>query len=286
MTTLVVTPTFSIATTSGVSYSLYQGNGVNTATDLASSALPTQLVFDTKAGGAPVGAATTGDVATMSVSPILVGTAEVAKSVVATSSTTPESTATPSSTSAPSSSGGRNVPVLAIVLALVAVVCISMMFLFLWYRKRTRRRGHGRAGSEEYATGPPASDVLRKLGTNYEKSASAADPFSDAHAAEPPSDPFADPEKTTYDHARSGSDSFLNMGAPRAPYTHAPSASTGSTASSRARKREMEEARKQDMAALNNLVRALDQKERQAQAEGRDRRSLPPVELFKAALIR
>ncbi|KAG8728608.1 hypothetical protein FRC11_010640 [Ceratobasidium sp. 423] len=282
MTTLVVTPTFSLATATGT-YSLYQGNGVNTATDLASSALPTQLVFDTNAGGVPVGAATTGDVATMSVSPILVGTASVAKSVVAASPTA-DSTATPSSTSAPQSSRNSNVPILAIVLALVAAICISMMFLFLWYRKRARRRGHahGRAGSEEYGTGPPASDVIRKLGPTFEKS--AADPFSDAHAAEPPTDPFADPEKPTY-HARTGSDSFLNMG-PRAPYMHAPSASTGSTASSRERKREVEQARRHDMAALDNLVRALDQKERQAQAEGRDRRSLPPVELFKAALIR
>ncbi|KAH7342162.1 hypothetical protein B0J17DRAFT_626545 [Rhizoctonia solani] len=286
MTTVIVTPTFVVPSATGsVSYSLYQGNGVNTASELASSALPTQLVFDTKAGGVPVGAATTGEVATMSVSPIFIGTADVAKSVVVPTTSTPTSDSNSTPTEAIAAKVSRkNAPVLAIVLALVAVVCISMMFLFLWYRKRTRRRGHahGRAGSEEYGTGPPAGDVLRKLGPAYEKS--AADPFSDAHAAEAPSDPFADPEKPS--HKRTESDSFLNMGAPRAPYTHAPSASTGSTASGRARKREMEDARQRDMTALNDLVRALDQKERQAQAEGRDRRSLPPVELFKAALIR
>ncbi|KAJ1307153.1 hypothetical protein OPQ81_001270 [Rhizoctonia solani] len=260
MTTLVVTPTFPIATATGpVSYSLYQGNGVNTATELASSALPTQLVFDSKAGGVPVGAASTGEVATMSVSPIFVGTADVAKSVVTPSSTSSsDSPATQTSASGTQSSRSRNVPILAIILALVAVVCISMMFIFLWFRKRARRRGHAhsRAGSEEYGIGPPASDVIRKLGPNLEKSASVADPFSDAHAAPAPSDPFADPEKPTYGHARTGSDSFLSMRPPRAPYTHAPSASTGSTASSRARKREMEEARKKDMAALNNLEKS------------------------------
>ncbi|KAG9079341.1 hypothetical protein FRC06_007813, partial [Ceratobasidium sp. 370] len=74
------------------------------------------------------------------------------------------------------------------------------------------------------------------------------------------------------------------MTAPRQPYTHAASASTGSTASSKMRKKEMEDVRQRDMAALNNLARALDHKERAAEREGRDRKSLPPVELFKAAL--
>ncbi|CAE7120609.1 unnamed protein product [Rhizoctonia solani] len=247
MTTVVVTPTFA---TGSVSYSLYQGNGVNTVSEIASTALPTQLVFDTKAGGTPVGAATTGDLVTMSVSPIMVGT--LGKSAVL-----PTSTSSPPTASPVSQTSRRNVPIIPIILALVAVLFIAMILLFLWYRKRARRRGHTRAGSEEYGR-PPAGDVLRKLGT-YEK---PADPFSDAHAS-PDSDPFADPPAPVV-----------------RPYTHTPSASTGST------KREMEQARKNDMVALHNLARALDQKERQAQAEGRDRRSLPPVELFKAALIR
>ncbi|KAF8747284.1 hypothetical protein RHS01_11356 [Rhizoctonia solani] len=240
MTTLFVTPTFTMPPPTGsVSYSLYQGSGINTATDLASSALPTQLIFDTRAGGPPVGIGTTGNAATMSVSPIFVGTADVAKSVItiSASSIAPIQTA------------------------------------------RSYRRGlHRRAQSEEFGNAPPAGGVIRKLGPAFEKSASAADPFSDIHASEPPTDtdPFADPEKPTHGHTRTGSDSFLSMRPPRAPYTHQPSASTGSTESSRVRKREMEEARRKDMAALNNLVRALDQKERQAQAEGRDRRSLPP----------
>ncbi|EUC58810.1 transmembrane protein, putative [Rhizoctonia solani AG-3 Rhs1AP] len=258
MTTLVVTPTFVVPTVAGtVSYSL--SNGVNTATEIASTALPTRLVFDTQAGGGP---------------PVVASTelASAGKSVVASTSTS-DSASTPTPTEPTSSPqlSRHNVPILAIILALVAATLISTMFLYLWYRKRARRRGHGRTGSEESGTGPPAGDVLRKLGTAYEKS--AADPFSDVHASDM-SDPFADPEKPA------GSDSFLPVAR---PYTHAPSASTGSA---RVGKREAEETRRQDMAALNNLVRALDQKERQAQAEGRDRRSLPPVELFKAALIR
>ncbi|KAL5635265.1 hypothetical protein ACGC1H_003082 [Rhizoctonia solani] len=268
MTTLVVTPTFVVpSATHAVSYSL--SDGVNTVTEIASTALPTRLVFDTQAGGGvPAGPANT-------------ELASAGKSVVASTST-PDSTPAPTATETTTSpqSSRHNVPILAIILALVGVTLISTMFLFLWYRRRARRRGHthGRAGSEEYGTGPPAGDVLRKLGPAYEKS--AADPFSDAHATDM-SDPFADPEKPA--HAHSGSDSFLPVAR---PYTHAPTASTGSTASGRVGKREVEEARRKDMAALNDLVRALDQKERQAQAEGRDRRSLPPVELFKAALIR
>jgi len=270
MTTLVVAPTFMVpsATATGVvSYSLYQGNGVNTATEIASTALPTQLVFDSQAEGA------------RTVLPTISRAKSIAASTSSTPDSTPTSTPTPTETPSSKSTSKRNAPILAIVLALVGVTCISMMFLFLWYRKRARRRGHahGRAGSEEYGTGPPAGDVLRKLGSAYEKSSSAADPFSDAHASEPLSDPFADPEKPV--HSRSGSDPLVSVAR---PYTHAPSASTGSAMG----KRQAEEARRQDMAALNNLVRALDQKERQAQAEGRDRRSLPPVELFKAALIR
>ena len=264
MTTLVVPPTFTLAVPAPAptSFSFYQGNDVGTASDVATTALPTQLVFDTTAAGA---------------------VPSDAKSVVVVTSATPTSASTPTeSAAAPSNQSKKTtLPIAAIILSLVAVAALLAFCLFLWYRKRARRRGHGhgRAGSEEYGSAPPATDVLRKLGTNYEKS---ADPFSDAHAA-PPSDPFADP---TPHHTRSGSDSFLNMGNPRAPFTHAPSASTGSSASSKARKREMEEARKRDMSALNNLVRALDQKDRQAQVEGRDRKSLPPVELFKAALVR
>lgn len=259
MTTLVV-PSLAVTTPAPTSFSFYQGNDVGTASDVATTALPTQLVFDTTAAGAAP---------------------SNAKSVVVVTSATPTESSTPTeSAAAPiQSSKKTTLPVAAIILSLVAVAALSAFCLFLWYRKRARRRGHGRAGSEEYGNAPPATDVLRKLGTNYEKS---ADPFSDAHAA-PSSDPFADP---TPHHTRSGSDSFLNMGNPRAPFTHAPSASTGSSASSKARKREAEEARKRDMSALNNLVRALDQKDRQAQVEGRDRKSLPPVELFKAALVR
>jgi hypothetical protein len=172
-------------------------------------------------------------------------------------------------------------------MALVAACAIAGLLLFLWHRKRSRRRGqsHSRVNSEDNRA-PPAGDVLRKLGgTTYEK----YDPFSDAHAVED-ADPFADPEKAEaqaqYAHTRSGSDSFLSMAAPRPPFTHAVSASTGSSSSGKARKKEMEEARQKDMMALNNLVRALDVKERNAEQEGRDRKSLPPVELFKAALVR
>ncbi|CAE6469766.1 unnamed protein product [Rhizoctonia solani] len=273
--------------TGSVSYSLYQGSGVNTATELASSALPTQLIFDSKAGGAPVGVGTTGNAATMSVSPILVGTADVAKSVITTAST---STSTPTQTGVfegPKKLNSRLLAIVLIAVGVVGVLSIAMVFLFIRCRNRSRRRGfHRRAQSEEFGNAPPAGGVIRKLGPAYEKSSSAADPFSDIHASQSPTDPFADPEKPTDEHARTGSDPFLSMGPPRAPYTHQPSASTGSTESSRVRKREMEEARRKDMAALNNLVRALDQKERQAQVEGRDRRSLPPVELFKAALVR
>jgi len=176
-------------------------------------------------------------------------------------------------------------PVVPIIMALVAACAIAGLLLFLWHRKRSRRRGtnHSRVSSEDNR-GPPAGDVLRKLGgTTFEKS----DPFSDAHAVEAV-DPFADPEKgeAQFAHARAGSDSFLSMSAPRAPYTHAVSASTGSSASGKARKKDMEEARQKDMMALNNLVKALDVKERKAEEEGRDRKSLPPVELFKAALVR
>ncbi|KAF8687109.1 hypothetical protein RHS03_09995, partial [Rhizoctonia solani] len=289
MTTLFVTPTFTMPPPTGsVSYSLYQGSGINTATDLASSALPTQLIFDTRAGGPPVGIGTTGNAATMSVSPIFVGTADVAKSVITISA----SSIAPIQTAVTEGPIKMPLPSLAIVLiaaGLVAFLLIATLFLVVWCRKRSYRRGlHRRAQSEEFGNAPPAGGVIRKLGPAFEKSASAADPFSDIHASEPPTDtdPFADPEKPSHGHTRTGSDSFLSMRPPRAPYTHQPSASTGSTESSRVRKREMEEARRKDMAALTNLVRALDQKERQAQAEGRDRRSLPPVELFKAALVR
>ncbi|KAB5589219.1 Transmembrane protein [Ceratobasidium theobromae] len=257
MTTLVVTPTFTLS-----SVSFYQGNGVNTATELASTALPTRLVFDSSATGIPI---ETGNAATISVSPIFVGTMDPKLAT--------ESTPSPSATPPSTPSDKPNTPIAAIIMAVVAVGAIAALFLFLWFRKRARRRGHGRMESAE--SGPPAVDVFRKLGPMYDKT----DPFSDANAIP---NPFADPEKT---HTRADSDSFLNM-APSRPFTHAASASTGSSASGKVRKREMDEARKRDMSALNDLVRALDQKDRQAKAEGRDRRSLPPVELFKAALVR
>ncbi|CEL55062.1 hypothetical protein RSOLAG1IB_01070 [Rhizoctonia solani AG-1 IB] len=255
MTTVIVTPTIAVPTGTGsVSYSLYQGSSVGTATELASSALPTQLIFDSKAGGAPVGFATTGNAATMSVSPVLVGTADVAKSVIATSTSSP----IPTQTAILEKAEKLKPPVLAIVLGVVGVVIalsIAMLFCFIWSRNRSRKRKmHRRAQSEEFGNAPPAGGVIRKLGQAYEKSPSAADPFSDIHASEPPTDPFADPEKPAHGHARAGSDSFMSMGPPRAPYTHQPSASTGSTESGRAKKREMEEARRKDMAALNNLV--------------------------------
>lgn len=280
-TTLFVTPT---ETSQPTSLSLYQGSGINTASDLASTALPTQLVFDTSVAGTPVGAATTGNAATVSVSPIVVGTADVAKSVVTAAPTSDaQSSATPTNTapasSSGSSSGDSSIPIAVIAVVAIVLGALAGLLLLLWHRKRTRKRGHshGRVSSSEDGR-PPAGDILRKLGT-YEK----ADPFSDDHASQSV-DPFADPEKPA--HARSGSDSFLSMTPPRQPYTHAVSASTGSSASGRVRKKEMEDARKKDMMALNNLVKALDSKERKAEEAGRDRTSLPPVELFKAALVR
>ncbi|KAG8742752.1 hypothetical protein FRC10_000966 [Ceratobasidium sp. 414] len=246
------------------SYSVFQGSGVNTATDLGTAALPTQLVFDSSVVGTPL-VAPTANVPTASVT----GTADP-KSAAPTS--------TPESTPAPSSSSSHNdLPVAAIIMAVIAAAAIASLFAFLWYRKRARRRGHTHADSPD-VRGPPAGDVLRKLGPGYDQ----PDPFSDAHAV----DPFADPEKAEYApaHIRSGSDSSLGMSAPRQPYTHAASASTGSSASGKIKKKEVEVARQKDMVALNNLVRALDHKERIADREGRDRRSLPPVELFKAAL--
>lgn len=279
-TTLFVTPT---GTTAVPSVSLYQGSGVNTASDLASTALPTQLVFDTSVAGSPVGAATTGNAATVSVSPIMVGTAD-AKSVVTPAPTSDTqssatSTNTASASSSRSSSGDSSIPIAVIAVVVIVLGALAGLLLLLWHRKRTRKRSHshGRVSSSDDHR-PPAGDILRKLG-NYEK----ADPFSDEHASQSV-DPFADPEKPP--HARTGSDSFLSMTAPRQPFTHAASASTGSSASGKARKKEMEEARKKDMMALNNLAKALDSKERKAEEAGRDRTSLPPVELFKAALVR
>ena len=261
-TTLIVTdvrPTLS--------YSVFQGSGINTATELATTALPTQLVFDSSMVGTSL-VVPTANVPTASVPE---GTADP-KSAAPTS--TPESTPTPST-----SSSHDDLPIAAIIMAVVAAAAIASLFAFLWYRKRARRRGHTHAGSPD-VRGPPAGDVLRKLGPGYDQS----DPFSDAHAV----DPFADPEKAEHApaHARSESDSYPSMSAPRQPYTHAASASTGSSALSKIKKKEMEVARQKDMVALNNLVRALDHKEKIADREGRDRRSLPPVELFKAALVR
>ncbi|KAG8685039.1 hypothetical protein FRC08_013331 [Ceratobasidium sp. 394] len=262
-TTLVV----SLDVSPTPSYSVFQGSAVNTATDLATAALPTQLVFDSSVVGTPIG------VPTANVPAASTSTAGL-ESAAPTS--TPESTPAPST-----SSSHNNLPVAAIIMAMVAAAAIASLFAFLWYRKRARRRGHGHTSTDSHdVRAPPASDVLRKLGPAYDKS----DPFSDAHAE----DPFADPEKAEYApvHNRSGSDSFLSMSAPRQPYTHAASASTGSTASGKIRKKEVEDARQRDMLALNNLVRALDHKERVADQEGRDRKSLPPIELFKAALVR
>lgn len=279
-TTLIV-PAPSAVQASSVS--LYQGNGVNTASELASSALPTQLVFDTSVAGIPVGAATTGNAATVSVSAIPVGTASANKSAITGAPTASDSQASSTATLTPTVQAGKDLTIPIAAIAVVAIVLAAFvgLLLLVWQRKRTRKRsqsqGHGRASSTDDSR-PPAGDILRKLG-NYEK----ADPFSDDHASQSV-DPFADPEKAS--HARSGSDSFLSMSAPRQPFTHAASASTGSSASGRVRKKEMEQARKKDMMALNNLVRALDSKERKAEETGRDRTSLPPVELFKAALVR
>ncbi|KAG9107966.1 hypothetical protein FRC07_008547 [Ceratobasidium sp. 392] len=281
-TTLIVPPTHSaLAPTPTASVF-----GTNTATELATNALPTQLVFDSSAVTAPLGVATDGNAATISVSPILVGTVADPKSAVPTSTPPSEPSSTPSQAS-PKSSAKNDLPVAAIIMAIVAAAAIACLFLFLWYRKRARRRGHTRSSSHGADPGP----VLRKLGPGYNEK-SLADPFSDDHASSTPEDPFADPEKAyaQASHNRSGSDSFLSMsggGMPRQPYAHhAASASTGSTASSKIRRKEAEEVRNKDLAALNNLVRALDHKERKAEQEGRERRSLPPVELFKAALVR
>ncbi|QRV74669.1 hypothetical protein RhiJN_02684 [Ceratobasidium sp. AG-Ba] len=265
-TTLFVSPTFAIPTAT-----LFPGTAVGTATDLATNALPTQLVFDSSAANNPLGAVTTAPVADPAQSKVDVVT-----------STAPPANSTP--TSGPTTEK-NDLPVAAIIMAIFAAGAIASLLVFLWCRKRARRRGHTHSRVESHdMRGPPAGDVLRKLGpaSNYEKS----DPFSDANEVAVAVDPFADPEKGDVRHNRSGSDSFLSMTAPRQPYTHAVSASTGSSASSKMRKKEMDDARDKDMMALNNLVRALDQKERRAEQEGRDRKSLPPIELFKAALVR
>ncbi|KAG8794227.1 hypothetical protein FRC12_000079 [Ceratobasidium sp. 428] len=290
-TTLFVDPTSSQpAGASQPTTTLSLGSAVNTATEVASNSLPTQLVFDSSAVSAPVGAATDGNAATMSVSPIFVGTDVDPKLSVAPATSTPAPPTAPSSTPSSSSSSPKNdLPVAAIIMAIVAAAAIGALFLFLWYRKRARRRGHSHSRVD---SGPPAGDVLRKLGTTNAVGGGAystdkSDPFSDAHASVV--DPFADPEKAEPSnpyHNRSGSDSFLSMTGPRQPYTHSASASTGSTASSKIRRKEAEQARTKDLVALNNLVRALDHKDRKAEQEGRERRSLPPVELFKAALVR
>ncbi|KAG9127223.1 hypothetical protein FRC07_000141 [Ceratobasidium sp. 392] len=285
-TTLIVPPTHSaLAPTPTASVF-----GTNTATELATNALPTQLVFDSSAVTAPLGVATDGNAATISVSPIMVGTVDP-KSAVPVSTSTPPSDPSSIPTEATLKTSSKNdLPIAAIIMAIVAAAAIGALFLFLWYRKRARRRGHTRSSSHGADPGP----VLRKLGPGYNEKPSSSDPFSDDHASSAPEDPFADPEKAyaQASHNRSGSDSFLSMsggvgGMPRQPYAHhAASASTGSTASSKIRRKEAEEVRNKDLAALNNLVRALDHKERKAELEGRERRSLPPVELFKAALVR
>lgn len=263
------------------SVSLYQGNGINTASELAGSALPTQLVFDTSVGG-PAGAATTGGAVSASVSPIFVGTAPADKSVIAqptASDSQPSATSTTATGPVYSSKGDSSIPIAAIAVVAIVLAAVVGLVLLLWQRKRARRRSLSQ--SRENSTDgsrPPAGDILRKLG-NYEK----ADPFSDDHASQS-IDPFADPERPSRE--RRGSDSFLSMTAPRQPFSHAASASTGSSASGKARKKELEASRKNDMKALNNLARALDSKERKAEEAGRDRSSLPPVELFKAALVR
>ncbi|QRW03585.1 hypothetical protein RhiLY_02584 [Ceratobasidium sp. AG-Ba] len=253
-TTLFVSPTFAIPTAT-----LFPGTAVGTATDLATNALPTQLVFDSSAANNPLGAVTTAPVADPAQSKVDVVT-----------STAPPANSTP--TSGPTTEKND-----------LPAQRLSWRFS-QQAQSPACSRGHTHSRVESHDMRGHLPDVLRKLGpaSNYEKS----DPFSDANEVAVAVDPFADPEKGDVRHNRSGSDSFLSMTAPRQPYTHAVSASTGSSASSKMRKKEMDDARDKDMMALNNLVRALDQKERRAEQEGRDRKSLPPIELFKAALVR
>ncbi|KAG8685803.1 hypothetical protein FRC09_014519, partial [Ceratobasidium sp. 395] len=134
-TTLFVDPTFSQPVgvsqpTVTTTFSL--GSNVNTATEVASNSLPTQLVFDSSAVSALLGAATDGNAATMSVSPIVVGTDVDPKLSVAPATSTPASPAAPSSTPSQQSSSPKNdLPVAAIIMAIVAAAAIGALFLFL-----------------------------------------------------------------------------------------------------------------------------------------------------------